>query len=123
MVILEEIQKALESVSEMPVYYGKTFASENDKQNYIVFNRRNVSKSGKNNCDFNYYYQVHIIHENYIPEGFEHKIVDAMEAIPGMKLTTDNHNYQYVLLNSTDTVVELLTLTFTKTVRGCKIDG
>lgn len=123
MVILEEIQKALESVSDMPVYYGKTFASENDKQNYIVFNRRNVSKSGKNNCDFNYYYQVHIIHENYIPEGFEHKIVDAMEAIPGMKLTTDNHNYQYVLLNSTDTVVELLTLTFTKTVRGCKIDG
>ena len=123
MVILEEIQKALESVSDMPVYYGKTFASENDKQNYIVFNRRNISKSGKNNCDFNYYYQVHIIHENYIPEGFEHKIVDAMEAIPGMKLTTDNHNYQYVLLNSTDTVVELLTLTFTKTVRGCKIDG
>ena len=123
MVILEEIQKALESVSDMPVYYGKTFASENDKQNYIVFNRRNVSKSGKNNCDFNYYYQVHIIHENYIPEGFEHKIVDAMEAIPGMKLNTDNHNYQYVLLNSTDTVVELLTLTFTKTVRGCKIDG
>ena len=123
MVILEEIQKALESVSDMPVYYGKTFASENDKQNYIFFNRRNVSKSGKNNCDFNYYYQVHIIHENYIPEGFEHKIVDAMEAIPGMKLTTDNHNYQYVLLNSTDTVVELLTLTFTKTVRGCKIDG
>lgn len=121
MVILEEIQKALESVSDMPVYYGKTFASENDKQNYIVFNRRNVSKSGKNNCDFNYYYQVHIIHENYIPEGFEHKIVAAMEAIPGMKLTTDNHNYQYVLLNSTDTVVELLTLTFTKTVRGCKI--
>lgn len=123
MIILEEIQKALESVSDLPVYYGKTFASENDKQNYIVFNRRNVSKSGKNNCDYNYYYQVHIIHENYIPEGFEYDVIAAMEDIPGVKLTTDTHNYQYVMLNNTDKVVELLTLTFTKTVRGCKLNG
>lgn len=123
MIILEEIQKALESVSDLPVYYGKTFASENDKQNYIVFNRRNVSKSGKNNCDYNYYYQVHIIHENYIPEGFEYSVIAAMENIPGVKLTTDTHNYQYVMLNNTDKVVELLTLTFTKTVRGCKLNG
>lgn len=123
MIILEEIQKALESVSDLPVYYGKTFASENDKQNYIVFNRRNVSKSGKNNCDYNYYYQVHIIHENYIPEGFEYNVIAAMEDIPGVKLTTDTHNYQYVMLNNTDKVVELLTLTFTKTVRGCKLNG
>lgn len=123
MIILEEIQKALESVSDLPVYYGKTFASENDKQNYIVFNRRNVSKSGKNNCDYNYYYQVHIIHENYIPEGFEYNVIAAMENIPGVKLTTDTHNYQYVMLNNTDKVVELLTLTFTKTVRGCKLNG
>lgn len=122
MIILDKIQEVLESVAgKLPVYYGKTFASENEKQNYIVFNRRNMNKSGRNMCDFNYYYQVHIIHENYIPEGFEQEVIDAMESIPGLKLVDEQHPFQYVLIESTDTVVEMLTLTFTKTVKGCNV--
>lgn len=115
MIILDSIQEALKAF-DLPVYYGRTFADEKDKWNYIVFNRTNFSKSGRSNCDYNHYYQVHIIFEEYIPEGFEINIIKAMEKI-GLRLENVPHTYNYTTKNNTDIVIEMLTITFTKSRR------
>ena len=118
--ILEKIQDTLETF-DYPVYYGRSFCKPTDDWNYFVFNRQYISKSGKNNCDFNYYYQIHIIMEDYIPEGFEMDVIKAIQDNTRLKLVDNPLQFNYVTKNNTDMVVEMLTITFTKPVRGCDI--
>ena len=117
--ILEKIQTALETF-KYPVYYGRSFAKATDTWEYFVFNRQYIQKSGKSNCDFNYYYQVHIIMENYVPEGFELEVIKAMQGI-GLKLVDTAMQFNYTTKSGTDMVVEMITITFTKPIKGCDI--
>ena len=117
--ILEGIQTTLEGFG-YPVYYGRSFAKTNDDWNYFVFNRYYIEKSGKSYCDFNYHYQVHIIMENYVEEGFEQQVIKAIQEL-GLKLVASNMQFNYVTKNSTDMVVEMLTIEFTKPVKGCDV--
>lgn len=116
--VLEKIEQCL-SQFNMPVYYGRSFASSNDLWNYIVFNRQSINKSGTNRCDYNYYYQVHIINENYIDEGIELQIIQALQDEVKIKFTGESQ-FNYVTKGNTDVVVEMLTLTFTMTSKGCE---
>ena len=116
--ILERIESNLLEFN-MPVYYGKTFAKQNDEWNYFVFNRQTFNKVGTSGIDINYQYQVHIICENYIEEDFEFEVIKKMKSI-GLKLT-GMPQYNYVTKGSTDVVVEMLTLTFTKTHKGYQL--
>ena len=118
--ILKQIQDILETF-ELPVWYGRTFCKEKDKWDYFVFNRKQVNKSGKSNCDFSYYYQVHIIMEDYIPEGFEQEVIKAIQENTRLKLTDQPMMFNYTTKNNTEIVVEMLTLEFTKSFRGCDI--
>lgn len=118
--ILEKIQDTLESFG-YPVYYGRSFAKADDDWNYFVFNRYYIEKSGKSNCDFNYHYQVHIIMEDYIPEGFEQEVIKAIQENTRLKLVDSSMNFNYTTKNNTDMVVEMLTIEFTKSVRGCDV--
>ena len=118
--ILKQIQDTLESF-DLPVYYGRSFCKPEDDWNYFVFNRYYINKSGKSNCDFNYYYQVHIIMEDFIPEGFEQEVIKAIQENTRLKLVDSSMTFNYTTKNNTDMVVEMLTITFTKTVRGCDI--
>ena len=118
--ILKQIQDTLETFG-YPVYYGRSFAKPQDDWNYFIFNRYNVEKSGKSSCDFNYYYQVHIIMEDYIHEGFEQEVIKAIEDNTRLKLANVPMAFNYVTKSNTDMVVEMLTITFTKTFRGCDI--
>ena len=117
--ILQSIQNTLEGF-EYPVYYGRTFAKTTDDWNYFVFNRYYIEKSGKSLCDYKYHYQVHIIMENYIEEGLEQQVIKAIQEKTGLKLTSDNMQFNYVTKNGTDLVVEMLTLQFTKPIKGCE---
>lgn len=117
--LLKEIEQCL-SQFNLPVYYGRSFAKANDAWNYFVFNRKSINKSGTNNCDMNYIYQVHIIMENYIDEDFEIQVIKALQNDVNIKLV-DSGQFNYVTKGSTDTVVEMLTLTFTKTCKGCNL--
>lgn len=114
--LLQKIESCLSGFG-IPVYYGKSFAKQNDSWNYIVFNRQYIAKSGTNNCDLNYQYQVHIIMENYIDEDFEIQVIKAMQEETRLKLT-GTAQFNYVTKTNTDIVVEMLTLTFTKTHKG-----
>ena len=46
--LLESIEKCLKTFG-LPVYYGRSFAKQNDAWNYIVFNRQSFNKSGTRN--------------------------------------------------------------------------
>ena len=117
--ILQSIQSTLEEFN-YPVFYGRSFAKENDDWNYFVFNRYYIEKAGKSLCDFKYHYQIHIIMEDYIEEGFEQQVIKAIQEKTGLKLTSDNMQFNYVTKNGTDLVVEMLTLQFTKPIKGCE---
>lgn len=118
--ILKKIQDTLESFG-YPAYYGRSFAKLDDDWNYFVFNRYYIKKSGKSNCDFNYYFQVHIIMEDYIEEGFEQEVIKAIQENTKLKLVDSSMNFNYVTKNNTEMVVEMLTIEFTKSIRGCDI--
>lgn len=118
--ILEQIQESLE-IFNLPIWYGKTFCKEKDKWNYFVFNRKQLEKSGRSNIDYNYNYLVHIIMEDYIPEGFEQEVIKKITENTRLKLVDQPMQFNYVTKNNTDTVVEMLTLEFTKTFKGCDI--
>ena len=118
--ILEQLQEVLECFG-YPVYYGRSFCKPQDAWNYIVFNRQRIDKAGKSNCDFNYYYQVHIIMEDYIPEGFEINVIKSIQENVRLKLVDTPMQFNYTTKNSTDMVVEMLTITFTKSVKGCDV--
>lgn len=115
---LEQLNECLIDFG-MPVYYGKSFCKPNDKWNYIVFNRQAINKSGTSNNDYNYYYQVHVIQENFIEEGLEVQIINAIKEQCHLKFT-GQAQYNYVTKNDS-IIVEMLTLQFTATVRGCKM--
>lgn len=119
---LEKIEEALASFG-LPVWYGKTFCKVDDKWNYFVFNKKQLNRSGKNKIDFNYDYQVHIIMENYIEEGFEQKVIKKIKENTNLKLIDQPMQFNYVQKNNTNQVVEILTLEFTKTFKGCDING
>lgn len=114
--VLQNINECL-SAFGMPVYYGRSFAKQNDTWNYFVFNRQSIDRSGTSRVDLNYQYQVHIIMENYIDEDFEINVIKAIQENTKLKLT-GTAQYNYVTKNNTDIVVEMLTLTFTKTHKG-----
>ena len=114
--ILEKLEQCLKEFN-LPVYYGRTFAKENDNWNYFVFNRQSINKSGTSRIDVNYIYQVHIIMENYIDEDFEINVIKKVQEMTGLKLTGQGQ-FNYVVKTNTDIAVEMLTLTFTKTHKG-----
>ena len=116
--LLEKIESTLLQF-KIPVYYGKTFAKENDTWDYFIFNRQRISRSGTNNIDINYQYQVHIISENYIEEDLEIQVIKALKS-RGLKLV-DSGQFNYVTKGNTDVVVEMLTLTFSKTNKGVNL--
>lgn len=118
--ILGNIQNTLEAFN-LPVWYGRTFSKEKDKWNYFIFNRKEFSKTGTSRNDLNYYYQVHIIMENYIPEGFEQDVIKAIQDNTRLKLRNQSMVFNYTTKNNTDMVVEMLTLEFTKTFKGCDV--
>lgn len=117
--ILQKIETCLSKFG-LPVYYGKSFAKQNDSWNYFVFNRQIITKIGASGIDMSYQYQVHIIMEDYIDEDFEFNVIKALQEDVRLRLTGTGQ-FNYVTKNNTDTVVEMLTLTFTKVQKGCDL--
>ena len=61
--------------------------------------------------------------ENYIEEGFEQKVIKKIKENTNLKLIDQPMQFNYVQKNKTNLVVEILTLEFTKTFKGCDING
>lgn len=111
--ILEDIQQKLLGI-DSKVFYGKADEKkiEND-WNYIVFMRKRLSYDAQKNS-FSDRFVVAVIRENFIPDGLENDVIEAMRTINGMRLSSTDGEYNYVQKPNTNTVVEILTLEFVR---------
>lgn len=110
----EKIEKALMEIDEN-VHYGRIPESQiNEDWNYFVFGKSTLRPTGTSNIDLIDNYWVAIVRENYIPDELVFDVIDKLNSIPGLKLTNEDGNYEYVFKNKTDLVVEILTLSFSK---------
>lgn len=97
------------------VHYGRIPESQiNEDWNYFVFGKSTLRPTGTSNIDLIDNYWVAIVRENYIPDELVFDVIDKLNSIPGLKLTNEDGNYEYVFKNKTDLVVEILTLSFSK---------
>ena len=111
--ILEDIEAKLREI-DPKVYYGMVDASQNETEwNYIVFNRTGITHSA-NKTGATDRFDVHIIRENYVPEGMDTLIVDALCAIPGVRTAGKDCEFDYVRKPNTNIVVEMLTIPFVR---------
>ena len=90
----------------------------------ILCSRRKTTKaSSTNKVDLQTFYEVHIIHEDAVPEGYVQTVIDALQAQadPGTKLkvTSDDIEYDYSFKGSTNMVVEIATITFLHPEKRC----
>lgn len=109
--ILNEIKQKLEEI-DSHVFYGMVDDSmQKTLWNYIVFNR-NVMKENQNRTGYTDYYTVHIIREEWIPEGLEIEVINKMLEINGMRLSGADAIYTYVPKPNTNIVVEMLSIGF-----------
>ncbi len=115
--LLTDIQTKLQEL-DGNVYYGAVDNSRKEtKWNYIVFDRQKMSVS-TNKTGYSYYFSVHIVRENFIPEGFEKTVIDKMLEIDGMRLASSDGIYDYVTKPNTNIVVEMFSVDFVKPIKG-----
>lgn len=111
--ILNEIKEKLEQI-DPNVFYGAVHSSMKETLwDYIVFNRKTL-KPSTNRTGYTDVFSIHIIRENFIPEGVEEEVIELLLSIPGMKLASNDGAYDYVTKPGTNTVVEMFSIDFIK---------
>lgn len=113
--ILEDIKQKLEEI-DAKVYYGLC-DDEDTVWNYIVFNRT-TRKNATNSTGAGDYFDVHIVRENFVPEGIDEEVIAKMCELHGVRLTGEDGQYDYTINPHTNAVVEALTLHFVR-ARKC----
>lgn len=119
--VLDRIRNTLTELSkdrDIPmagVYYGACTEKKLNLWNYFVFNRSKTTKNNQGSkVDLQTFYEVHIIHEGYIPEGYVQKVIEALQAKDEsgtkLRLTNDDILYDYTFKPNTNVVVEVATL-------------
>ena len=111
--ILNELREKLQELDQN-VFYGTVSTRMKEALwNYIVFNRAKLRVS-QNRTGYSDYYDVHIVREDYIPEGLDKEVIDKVLEIDGMRLASEDGAYTYVRKDNTDNVVEMLSLKFVR---------
>ena len=117
--LLTDIKTVLESIDPI-VFYGLTPTRIHDAEghevntwDYITFNRIRL-RSSMQKTSYADVFEVHIVREEFIPEGIDVEVIEKLTALPGVKLATEDGVYDYTMKPGTDNVVEMLTLTFTR---------
>lgn len=106
------------------VFYGACTDKEMDSWNYFVFNRKRTYKAGTSRTDMQTDYEIHIVHEDYIPEGFVEKVIEELQNSDAelgvkLKLKGDDIVYDYTFKNNTGMVVEIATIIVTRPCKRC----
>lgn len=120
MSMLDTIRDTLQDFGE--TYYGNAYPKESDPWDYYVF-RRSILKKASNGTDFVRRYTVAIVKENYIPEGHEFEVINAIRAATKMRLADVDITYSYTFKGATDLVVEVALITFAEPIKGCSVNG
>lgn len=113
MATLDLINAALSEVDEL-VYYGMATKLPNGAPwNYTVFSREPSSRSA-NKTGFTDVYAVAVVRENYVPEDVLPAVIEAMESIPGMRLSDSSVEYDYMAKPGTSDIAEMMVVRFSK---------
>ena len=75
--MLNLISEKLQDLNMGPIQYGRV-TSQPEIWNYIAYGRARMRRTEKSKTDFNRYYFVVIVHEDYIPEGSELQVIKAI---------------------------------------------
>lgn len=111
--ILDDIKGKLKEIDEN-VFYGMVDNSMQETVwDYIVFNR-SVMRINTNKTGYSDVFTVHIVREEWIPEGLEQDIINKMLEIPGMRMAGNDAQYTYVPKPNTNVIVEALSIDFLK---------
>ena len=114
--ILNEIKDKLLEI-DPNVYYGKVDdAIRESRWDYIVFDRRRI-RPNDNRTSVCCYYSVHIVRENFVPEGLDKVVIDKMCEIAGMRLSNADLTFNYVAKPNTNETVEMLSIEFVKAIK------
>lgn len=115
--ILETIKNKLKEI-DPSVDYGTVDNSRMESAwNYIVFDRK-IMRTNTNKTGYSYYFSVHVIRENFIPEGLEIKIIEKMEEIAGMRFAGNDIQYTYTNKPNTNMVIEMASIDFVRPVKA-----
>ena len=106
------------------VWYGACRERELDKWNYFVFNRYKTTKNNQGSkVDLQTFYQVHVVHEDYIHEGYVEKVISALQEKDAsgtkLKLTNEDIGYSYIFKGNTNMVVEIATIVLYHPEKRC----
>lgn len=120
----EKIEEKLKEI-DSNIHYGKVTFEEDEEitWDYIVFGKNKLRKSDPKSIDLQDSYWVAICRENYIPDDTVLKVITKLQEIPGLKLASEDGNYEYVFKKNTNLVVEILVLVFTKTLKCGNLDA
>lgn len=113
--ILNDIEQKLKEIDPV-VFYGCVDADSEeikDCWNYIVFNRVKL-RTSSDKTSYVDVVEVHIVREEYVPDGIDVEVTEKLRSIPGVKRSSDDGTYEYTRKPNTGNVVEMLTLTFTR---------
>lgn len=110
MSMLDKIRDTLQEFGT--TYYGNADPKEGEPWNYYVFRRVLLKKAGKSGTDFVRRYSIAIVKENYIPEGHEFEVIDAICEATGLKVAEEDITYSYTFKGSTSLVVEVALIPF-----------
>ncbi len=112
--LLNDVKNKLEEIDQN-VYYGMMVKDPADVPvwDYIVFNRVKL-RQGQDKNSLGDLFEVHIVRESFIPEELDTEVITKMREIPGVRPASDDGTYLYTKKPNTETVVEMLTLTFVR---------
>lgn len=114
--ILTEIKEKLLEVDPV-VFYGMVDNSMRETVwDYTVFDRKRITVNANKNS-YSYYFSVHIVRENFIPEGLDRTVIAKVCEIPGMRLVDNDPVFTYTPKPNTNTVVEMLSIDFVRPVK------
>lgn len=117
--MLNEIRKALDALGEHNVFFGAVpHQDAGFIWDYCVFARRNTRRAGASRMDFTEQYDVTVVREDYIPEGYEYQVASAVAAIPGLRLADSDIIWAYDIKPGTNTAVEICTISFVRARKG-----
>ena len=111
--ILIDIETKLKEIDPY-VYYGIVDSSRKETiWDYTVFNRV-IIRHSDNKTSSSDFFDVHIIRENYIPDGIEDEVIEKLCSLPGVKLAVKESEFAYVQKPNTNIVIEMLTIHFVR---------
>jgi hypothetical protein len=111
--LLNEINKALAKTGK-PIFYGQAGSlSKEDIWDYIVFFRNSLSPR-QNKTNLTERFSVVIVQEEYIEDQTIQDVIDYMEAIPGMRLSDSEAQFDYTTKPNSNVILEALMLDFVR---------